>query len=228
MLVLQSPTFSQTEGVLLLQDTLYDPFRRHDAYGCMGQGPLPLRESMRLALAAVFVLPVKVRPPDAACKALGWPQHGCLHSLPLLSKRQVASPACAGCAFSERVWIFGCPDTGGASATSHAHTTCLHIQECSIGLPTMHLETLQSDSRLMPADSGQPWLPGGVLPLMPSLLSGAQTEAPSLRGGRLQGLHALLPVLPGLLAGGVAPAAPQGPACRACCPRWGTARWHRV
>lgn len=99
MLVLQSPTFSQTEGVLLLQDTLYDPFRRHDAYGCMGQGPLPLRESMRLALAAVFVLPVKVRPPDAACKALGWPQHGCLHSLPLLSKRQVASPACAGCAF---------------------------------------------------------------------------------------------------------------------------------
>lgn len=42
------------------EDTLYDPFRRHDAYGCMGQGPLPLRESMRLALAAVFVLPVKI------------------------------------------------------------------------------------------------------------------------------------------------------------------------
>ena len=66
---LQSSTSPQTGRSLLLQDTLYDPFRRHDAYGCMGQGPLPLRESMRLALAAVFVLPVKVRLPDANCES---------------------------------------------------------------------------------------------------------------------------------------------------------------
>ena len=95
MLVMQSSANPQAECVLVLQDSLYDPFRRHDAYGCMGQGPLPLRESVRLALAAVFVLPVKVRPPDAACETLRWPKSDCLQFLHCCSSDSVRSPACA-------------------------------------------------------------------------------------------------------------------------------------
>ena len=112
-----------------LQDALYDPFRRHDAYGCMGQGPLPLRESVRLALAAVFVLPVKVRLPDAACEALRWPAYDGLPSLHCCSSdklQALPTQICFHASHRAMPGTFGCEATAGASATSHVKSTRLH------------------------------------------------------------------------------------------------------